>query len=315
MAGIPAQRPARSGRAERRTRGRHCGRQDRRVTPVGLGKMFVGGSGGSVFADGGEARGERKGGPCDLHRAAKPYVGGMLCCSYPLVSMRWNDFGANAAMRMLRVAQTSFLAFGCAASSLMSLGGELPVPDWFPRKAGGVVNYTATASEQFSDATVRAKVVAITHTEKSYRATINITARSKDRELKPISEDVEFIYDGARLTCTIAENPVALAPFEASPAENSEMQINAQVGGFAWVDGATVTVLPKVEEMVIGGHEWKNVAAAKFVQKGTGSTVQATAHFASPQGLLRLKTAAQNNDGSFRVSALFEIVPEAVSKP
>jgi len=30
-------RPARSGRAERRTRGCHCGRQDRRVTPVGFG--------------------------------------------------------------------------------------------------------------------------------------------------------------------------------------------------------------------------------------------------------------------------------------
>ena len=37
---------------ECRSRGCHSGRQDRRVTPVGLGKMFVGGSGWCVFAVG-----------------------------------------------------------------------------------------------------------------------------------------------------------------------------------------------------------------------------------------------------------------------
>jgi hypothetical protein len=43
---------ARSGRPERCTRGCHCGRQDRRVTAVGFRKMFVGRSGGRVFAVG-----------------------------------------------------------------------------------------------------------------------------------------------------------------------------------------------------------------------------------------------------------------------
>jgi hypothetical protein len=239
----------------------------------------------------------------------------MLCCTYPLVSMRLNDVGADAAMRILRIAQTSFLAFGCAALSLMSQAGELPVPDWFPRKAGGVVDYMGTISDEDSGATIRAKVVAITHTEKSYRATVNITLRPKDRKHKPVTEDVEFVYDGSGLTCTIAENPVLLAPFKAALAEKSEMRIEAQSGDLAWIDGATITVLPKVEEMVIDGHEWKDVAAAKFVHKGSGASVQATAHFAPPQGLLRLKVVSQNNDGSFRKSLLIEIVPEAVSKP
>jgi hypothetical protein len=43
-------RAARSSRPERRARGCHCGRQDRRVTPVGLGSVPIGGSGGGVFA-------------------------------------------------------------------------------------------------------------------------------------------------------------------------------------------------------------------------------------------------------------------------
>ena len=45
--------PHHDGRAERRTRGCHCGRHDRRVTPVGLRSVPVGGSGGRVFAVGG----------------------------------------------------------------------------------------------------------------------------------------------------------------------------------------------------------------------------------------------------------------------
>jgi len=52
QAGVALGRPARSGRSERRTRGCHCGRQDRGSTPVGLRKMFVGGSGRRVFAVG-----------------------------------------------------------------------------------------------------------------------------------------------------------------------------------------------------------------------------------------------------------------------
>ena len=47
--GLSARRPARSGRAERRARGCHCGRQDRGSTPVGLRSVPVGGSGGGVF--------------------------------------------------------------------------------------------------------------------------------------------------------------------------------------------------------------------------------------------------------------------------
>jgi len=52
QAGVALGRAARSGLAERRTRGCHCGRQDRRVTPVGLGPVPVGGSGGRVCAAG-----------------------------------------------------------------------------------------------------------------------------------------------------------------------------------------------------------------------------------------------------------------------
>ena len=50
QAGVAARCPARSGRTDRGPCGCHCRRQDRGVTPVGLGKMFVGGSGGVVFA-------------------------------------------------------------------------------------------------------------------------------------------------------------------------------------------------------------------------------------------------------------------------
>ena len=64
--------PTRSGRPERRTRGWHCGRQDRRATPVGLGKVFVGGSGGSVFAAGrGEWRSGAASGAGELRLAGK----------------------------------------------------------------------------------------------------------------------------------------------------------------------------------------------------------------------------------------------------
>jgi hypothetical protein len=52
QAGVPARCAARSGRPERRTRGCHCGRQDREPAAVGLGKMPVGGSGWGVFAGG-----------------------------------------------------------------------------------------------------------------------------------------------------------------------------------------------------------------------------------------------------------------------
>jgi len=52
QAGVVARCAARSGRPERGPRGRHCRRQDRGVTPVGLGSVPLGGSGGSVFAAG-----------------------------------------------------------------------------------------------------------------------------------------------------------------------------------------------------------------------------------------------------------------------
>jgi hypothetical protein len=53
QAGVALGRAARSGRPERRPRGCHCGRQDRGLTPVGLGSVPVGGPGWGVFAGGG----------------------------------------------------------------------------------------------------------------------------------------------------------------------------------------------------------------------------------------------------------------------
>jgi hypothetical protein len=60
----PARRAARPGSPERRARGSYGGRQDREVTPVGLGSVPVGGTGGRVFADGagrGEGKADRQG--------------------------------------------------------------------------------------------------------------------------------------------------------------------------------------------------------------------------------------------------------------
>jgi hypothetical protein len=218
-------------------------------------------------------------------------------------------------MNRLRLALVSGVTLTCAVLSNTTWGGELAVPEWFPRKAGSVFNYVARISDEDGDATIQAKVVAVTHTDKLYQTTVNVTLRPKDRKLKPVSEDVDFLYDGNRLTCTIAENPVHAAPLKASPAENSEIQVEVPAGEFAWLNGATITVLPKVEEMAIEGRAWKDVAAAKFSLKGTGASVHATTHFAPPHGLLRMKVVSQNNDGSFRKSLLIEIVPDSTTAP
>jgi hypothetical protein len=54
VARVTTQCPARSGRAERRTRGCRCRGQEREPAVVGLGSMPVGGPGGRVFAVGRE---------------------------------------------------------------------------------------------------------------------------------------------------------------------------------------------------------------------------------------------------------------------
>jgi hypothetical protein len=59
-------RAAGSGSPERRASGRHCGRQDRRATPVGLRTMPGGRLGGGVFAVGRRWRESSKGGACRL---------------------------------------------------------------------------------------------------------------------------------------------------------------------------------------------------------------------------------------------------------
>ena len=68
-------RAAHSGRAERRTRGCHCGRQDRTVTAVGFRSVPVGESGGGVFEGGLRWRESAEGGAGGMRLAMKTQRG------------------------------------------------------------------------------------------------------------------------------------------------------------------------------------------------------------------------------------------------
>ena len=90
--GLSARCPARSGRAECLTRGCHCGRQDRRVTPVGLRSVPLGGSGGCVCAVG----------RCEWRAGAESRAGGVgrlrkhrgeQARDGDLLPSRWNHVG------------------------------------------------------------------------------------------------------------------------------------------------------------------------------------------------------------------------------
>jgi len=59
QAGVALGRAFKPSSPERCTRGCHCGRQDRRVTPVGLGSVPLCGSGGGVFAAAGAEEREK----------------------------------------------------------------------------------------------------------------------------------------------------------------------------------------------------------------------------------------------------------------
>jgi hypothetical protein len=75
QAGFFVGRPARSGRPERRARGCHCGRQDRRVTPVGLRSVPFCGSDGGVFAGGSGRRESAENGASGIRLAVKTQRG------------------------------------------------------------------------------------------------------------------------------------------------------------------------------------------------------------------------------------------------
>jgi len=107
--GLSARCPARSSRAERRPRGCHCGRQDRRATPVGIGSVPVGGSGGGVFANGGRQwRACAESGASGIRLAMKTQRGagpfGILLPS------RWNQICVATLCRCVRPADAGMSA-------------------------------------------------------------------------------------------------------------------------------------------------------------------------------------------------------------
>jgi hypothetical protein len=92
QAGVALGRAARSSRSERRTRGGDRGRLDRCFTPVGLGPVPVGGSGGGVFA--GEGWWRWSGAESGAGGVSRPRdQSGEQARDGDLLPSRWNQIG------------------------------------------------------------------------------------------------------------------------------------------------------------------------------------------------------------------------------
>jgi len=107
--GTTARCPTHSGRTERRTRSCDRGRQDRGVTPVGLGSVPIGGSGGSVFAVGRSWRKGAESGAGGLRLAVKTQRGAGPFGN--LLPSRWNQ-SCVAASGPLATAERQVAAAG-----------------------------------------------------------------------------------------------------------------------------------------------------------------------------------------------------------